>query len=306
MNSVKVFSPASVSNVCCGFDVLGFSIDGLGDELIITESDSKKVNIKKVNGYKVPLAVEENTASVAAQSLLDFLNINHGFDIEINKIIKPGSGIGSSAASAVGAVYGINKLLGSPLKKHELLKFAMQGEFISSKTAPADNIASSLYGGLILVNNRVNYNVIELPVPKNLYAVIHHPLVEIKTSDSRKILPSSVDLNIASNQLSSIAGFIHSLHTKDFDLMQLILKDYLVENYRLDSIPLFKEIKNISRSNNAICCSISGSGPSIFSLVNGYSNAKKLQLVCDDIYSKNNIKFESYVTGLNSKGVHLS
>ena len=306
MNSVKVFSPASVSNVCCGFDVLGFSIDGLGDELIITESDSKKVNIKKVNGYKVPLAVEENTASVAAQSLLDFLNINHGFDIEINKIIKPGSGIGSSAASAVGAVYGINKLLGSPLKKHELLKFAMQGEFISSKTAPADNIASSLYGGLILVNNRVNYNVIELPVPKNLYAVIHHPLVEIKTSDSRKILPSSVDLNIASNQLSSIAGFIHSLHTKDFDLMQLILKDYLVENYRSDYIPLFKEIKNISRSNNAICCSISGSGPSIFSLVNGYSNAKKLQLVCDDIYSKNNIKFESYVTGLNSKGVHLS
>ena len=306
MNSVKVFSPASVSNVCCGFDVLGFSIDGLGDELIITESDSKKVNIKKVNGYKVPLAVEENTASVAAQSLLDFLNINHGFDIEINKIIKPGSGIGSSAASAVGAVYGINKLLGSPLKKHELLKFAMQGEFISSKTAPADNIASSLYGGLILVNNRVNYNVIELPVPKNLYAVIHHPLVEIKTSDSRKILPSSVGLNIASNQLSSIAGFIHSLHTKDFDLMQLILKDYLVENYRLDYIPLFKEIKNISRSNNAICCSISGSGPSIFSLVNGYSNAKKLQLVCDDIYSKNNIKFESYVTGLNSKGVHLS
>ena len=306
MNSVKVFSPASVSNVCCGFDVLGFSIDGLGDELIITESDSKKVNIKKVNGYKVPLAVKENTASVAAQSMLDYLNINHGFDIEINKNIKPGSGIGSSAASAVGAVYGINKLLGSPLKKHELLKFAMQGEFISSKTAPADNIASSLYGGLILVNNRVNYNVIELPVPKNLYAVIHHPLVEIKTSDSRKILPSSVDLNIASDQLSSIAGFIHSLHTKDFDLMQLILKDYLVENYRLDYIPLFKEIKNISRSNNAICCSISGSGPSIFSLVNGYSNAKKLQLVCDDIYSKNNIKFESYVTGLNSKGVHLS
>ena len=305
MNSIKVFSPASVSNVCCGFDVLGFSIDGLGDELIITKSDSKKLNIKKVNGYNIPLAAEENTASVAAQSLLDFLNINHGFDIEINKNIKPGSGIGSSAASAVGAVYGINKLLGSPLKKHELLKFAMQGEFISSKTAPADNIASSLYGGLILVNNSINYNVIELPVPKNLYAVIHHPLVEIKTSDSRKILPASVDLNIASNQLSSIAGFVHSLHTKDFDLMKLILKDYFVENYRSDYIPLFKEIKNISKSNDAICCSISGSGPSIFSLVNEYTNAKKLQLLCDDIYTKNTIEFKSYVTGLNSKGVHI-
>ena len=197
MNSIKVFSPASVSNVCCGFDVLGFSIDGFGDELIITESNSNKVNIIKVNGFEVPLTNEMNTASVAARALLDFLNNDSGFDIEINKNIKPGSGIGSSAASAVGAVYGINELLGRPLKKHELLKFAMQGEFVSSKTAPADNVASSLYGGLILVNNREDYNVIELPVPKNLHAVIHHPLFEIKTSDSRRFLPEKVDLKIA-------------------------------------------------------------------------------------------------------------
>ena len=136
----------------------------MGDELIITESDSKKVNIIKVNGYEVPLYAEMNTASIAAQSMLDFLNIKIGFDIEINKNIKPGSGIGSSAASAVGAVYGINELLGSPSKRQELLKFAMQGEFVSSKTAPADNVASSLHGGLILVNNREKYNVIKLPV----------------------------------------------------------------------------------------------------------------------------------------------
>ena len=119
----------------------------------------------------------KNTASVAAQALLDHLKINEGFDIEINKKIKPGSGIGSSAASAVGAVYGINKLLGNPLKHEELLKFAMKGEFVSSKTAPADNVASALHGGTILVNNRENYNVIKLPVPKNLYAIIHHPLI---------------------------------------------------------------------------------------------------------------------------------
>ena len=204
MDSIKVFSPASVSNVCCGFDILGFSIEGIGDELIISESDSNKVNIKKVNGYKVPLHNQKNTASVAAQSLLDFLNINRGFDIEINKKIKPGSGIGSSAASAVGAVYGLNKLLGNPLKKEDLLKFALNGELISSKTAPADNVAASLYGGLILVNNQENYNVIKLPRPKNLYAVVHHPLLEIKTSYSRKILPKSIDLNITSKQLASI------------------------------------------------------------------------------------------------------
>ena len=304
MNSIRVFSPASVSNVCCGFDVLGFSIAGLGDELIITESDSNKVNIIKVNGYEVPLSTEKNTASVAAQSLLDFLNINRGFDIEINKNIKPGSGIGSSAASAVGAVYGINELLGSPLKRQELLKFAMQGEFISSKIAPADNVASSLYGGLILVNNRENYNVIKLPVPKNLYAVIHHPLLEIKTSDSRDVLPKTVDLKIASEQLASIGGFIHSLHRGDFDLMRLILKDYLVENYRAEHVPLFKEIKNISEYNKAICCSISGSGPSVFSLVKNYNEAIKLKSKYDEIYVKNSAEFNSYITGLNSKGVH--
>ena len=168
MNSIKVFSPASVSNVCCGFDVLGFSIEGLGDELIIYKSDLKGLRINNIYGHNVPLKVKENTATVAAQSLLDYLNIDQGFDIEINKNIKPGSGIGSSAASAVGAVYGINKILGSPLKKEQLLKFAMQGEFISSKTAPADNVASALYGGLILVNNRENYNVIKLPVPEDL------------------------------------------------------------------------------------------------------------------------------------------
>jgi homoserine kinase len=304
MNSVKVFSPASVSNVCCGFDILGFSIAGLGDELIITESDSNKVNIIKVNGYEVPLSTEKNTASVAAQSLLDFLNINRGFDIEINKNIKPGSGIGSSAASAVGTVYGINELLGSPLKRQELLKFAMQGEFVSSKTAPADNVASSLYGGLILVNNRENYNVIQLPVPKNLYAVIHHPLLEIKTSDSRDVLPKTVDLKIASDQLASIGGFIHSLHTGDFDLMRLILKDYLVENYRTEHVPFFKELKNISESNKAICCSISGSGPSVFSLVKNYNEAIKLKSKYDEIYVKNSVEFNSYITGLNSKGVY--
>ncbi len=304
MRSVRVFSPASVSNVCCGFDVLGFSIEGLGDEIIIKKSNSKGVKVKRIRGYKVPFDAKKNTASVAVQALLDHLHIDQGFDLEIYKNIKPGSGIGSSASSAVGAVYGINKILGSPFEKKELLKFAMCGEFVSSDTAPADNIASSLYGGLILVNNRENYNVIQLPVPDNLYAVIHHPLLEIKTLYSRGILPKTVDLKIASEQLASIAGFVHSLHTGDFDLMQLILKDYLVENYRAEHVPFFREIKNISELNKAICCSISGSGPSVFSLVKNYNEAIKLKSQCDEIYVKNSVEFNSYITGLNSKGVH--
>jgi len=304
MNQIKIFSPASVSNLCCGFDVLGFSIDGIGDELTITKSNNKGINIKEIKGYNVPLQNNKNTASVAAQSLLDHLKINEGFDIEINKRIKPGSGIGSSAASAVGAVYGINKLLGNPLKHEELLKFAMKGEFISSETAPADNVASALYGGTILVNNRENYNVIKLPVPKNLYAIIHHPLIEIKTSDSRGVLPKSVDLKIASDQLSAVGGFIHSLHTQDFELMKISLKDYLVEQFRSDYVPAFNEIRSVADLNNTICCSISGSGPSIFTLVNSLNDAKRLKLVFDEIYKDKKLEFNSYITSLNSKGVH--
>ncbi len=304
MNQIKIFSPASVSNLCCGFDVLGFSIDGIGDELIITKSTNKGINIKEIKGYNVPLQNNKNTASVAAQALLDHLEINEGFDIEINKKIKPGSGIGSSAASAVGAVYGINKLLGNPLKHEELLKFAMKGEFISSKTAPADNVASALHGGTILVNNRENYNVIKLPVPKNLYAIIHHPLIEIKTSDSRVILPESVDLKIVSDQLSAVGGFIHSLHTQDFELMKISLKDYLVEQFRSDYVPAFNEIRSVADLNNTICCSISGSGPSIFTLVNSLNEAQRLKLLFDEIYKVKKLEFNSYITGLNSKGVH--
>ena len=304
MNQIKIFSPASVSNICCGFDVLGFSIDGIGDELRIIKSTNKGVNIKEIKGYNVPLDNNKNTASVAAQALLDHLKINEGFDIEINKKIKPGSGIGSSAASAVGAVYGINKLLGNPLKHEELLKFAMKGEFVSSKTAPADNVASALYGGTILVNNRENYNVIKLPVPKSLYAIIHHPLIEIKTSDSRGVLPKSIDLKIASDQLSALGGFIHSLHTQDFDLMKISLKDYLVEQFRSDYVPAFNEVKTIADLNNTICCSISGSGPSIFTLVNSLNDAKRLKLVFDEIYKDKKLEFNSYITSLNSKGVH--
>ena len=125
MKQIKIFSPASVSNVCCGFDVLGFSVDGIGDELTISKSKKKKISITKISGFTVPSENNKNTASVAGQALLDHLGINEGFDIEINKKIKPGSGIGSSAASAVGAVFGINKLLGDPLKKEQLIQFAM-------------------------------------------------------------------------------------------------------------------------------------------------------------------------------------
>ena len=304
MQQIKIFSPASVSNVCCGFDVLGFSIEGIGDELIISKSKFSGVKIKKVNGYDVPNDELKNTASIAGNALLDYLEIDGGFEIEINKKIKPGSGIGSSASSAVGSVFGINKLLGEPMKLDDLIQFAMKGEFMSSKSAPADNVAAALHGGLILVNNHEGFKVTKLPVPENLYAIVHHPLIEIKTSDSRNVLPEKISLDIASNQLASIGGFIHSLHTDDFNLMKASLKDFLVEEHRSNYIPCFKDIKTAAIENGAICCSISGSGPSIFTLVNGYTKSVEVKSIINKIYDKKQIEFNSYITSLNARGVH--
>ena len=304
MQQIKIFSPASVSNVCCGFDVLGFSIEGIGDELIISKSKFSGVKIKKVNGYDVPTDELKNTASIAGNALLDYLEIDGGFEIEINKKIKPGSGIGSSASSAVGSVFGINKLLGEPMKLDDLIQFAMKGEFMSSKSAPADNVAAALHGGLILVNNHEDFKVSKLPAPENLYALVHHPLIEIKTSDSRHVLPEKIDLDVVPNQLASIGGFIHSLHTVDFNLMKKSLNDFLVEKHRSNYIPCFKDIKKATLENGALCCSISGSGPSIFTLVNGYTKSVKIKSIIDKIYDKNQIEFNSYITSLNARGVH--
>ena len=181
----------------------------------------------------------------------------------------------------------------------------MKGEFVSSKSAPADNVASALHGGLILVNNHEGFKVTKLPVPENLYAIVHHPLIEIKTSDSRNVLPEKISLDIASNQLASIGGFIHSLHTDDFNLMKASLKDFLVEEHRSNYIPCFKDIKTAALENGAICCSISGSGPSIFTLVNGYTKSVEVKSIINKIYDKKQIEFNSYITSLNARGVHV-
>lgn len=304
MNNVKVFSPASVSNVCCGFDVLGFAIGGLGDIITLSTYNGAGIHLGKLTGYSIPNDSQHNTASVAAQSMLDFLNINDGFIIDIEKNIKPGSGIGSSAASSVGAVYALNKILGEPLKKEQLIEFAMQGELISSKSAPADNVASALYGGLVLVNNFDAYRVTNLPTPNDLYAVIHHPLLEMKTSESRSNLPKKVDLKTTSNQLSYIAEFIHSLNNKDYELMGKSLKDCLVEHCRVDSIPLFNLAKKISSENSSLCYSISGSGPSCFSLIKEKTKALNLKNSIDKVFIESKVKFNSYLTTLSAPGVH--
>ena len=304
-SEIKLFSPATVANVACGFDVLGLCLDTIGDEMVVRKVDKKGVRITKIEGFKLPFETELNVAGVSALAMYQELQPDCGFEIEIKKNIKPGSGIGSSAASAVGSVYGINALLGSPLNKTQLTQFAIKGEALASGSEHADNIAPALFGGFTLVKSVNPLEILQIPSPDNLYVTIIHPQIEIKTAISRAILPKNVPLKAAINQWANVGSFIHSLHTSDYPLMQRSLHDVIIEPHRSKLIPHYNEIKQQTLNAGALGTNISGSGPSIFSLCKGIENANKVRDVMRNIYSNTGIEFDVHVSKINTQGVKV-
>ena len=306
MEEVKIFSPGTVANVGCGFDVLGFCLDTIGDEMIIRKTPKKGINIIKIEGgFELPFNVKENVAGVSALALYQDAQPDFGFEIEIYKNIKPGSGIGSSAASAAGSVFGINNLLGNPYTNEELTTFAMKGEAIASKSEHADNIAPALFGGFTLVKSNQPLEVLQIPTPKELYAVIAHQQIEIKTSEARSILPKEIPLSDAIAQWSNLGSMIHALHTNDYTLIGSSLKDVVVEPYRSKLIPNFKELKNVALDANALGTSISGSGPSVFSLCKGENVALQVKNAQKKLLESTQIPFEIYVSKINTQGIRI-
>ena len=304
-SEIKLFSPATVANVACGFDVLGLCLDTIGDEMVVRKVDKKGVRITKIEGFKLPFETELNVAGVSALAMYQELQPDCGFEIEIKKNIKPGSGIGSSAASAVGSVYGINALLGSPLNKTQLTQFAIKGEALASGSEHADNIAPALFGGFTLVKSVNPLEILQIPSPDNLYVTIIHPQIEIKTAISRAILPKNVPLEDAINQWANVGSFIHSLHTSDYPLMQRSLHDVIIEPHRSKLIPHYNEVKQQTLNAGALGTNISGSGPSIFSLCKGIENANKVRGVMTNIYSNTGIEFDVHVSKINTQGVKV-
>jgi len=305
MEEIKIFSPATVANVACGFDVLGFCLDAIGDEMVIRKSNKKGIRITKIEGYDLPFETEKNVAGVSALALVEDANPDCGFEIEIYKNIKPGSGVGSSSASASGSVFAINELLGKPYNKTQLTYFAMQGEKLASQSEHADNIAPGIFGGFTLVKSVKPLEVLEIPTPKELYAVIIHPQIEIKTSESRAILPQQVLLSDAINQWANVGSLIHALHTSDYQLIQKSLIDVIIEPHRSKLIPYFKEVKSAALNAGALGCAISGSGPSIFTLCRGVETAKFVESSIRKIYSNTNIDFETYISKINAEGIKI-
>ncbi len=305
MEQISIFSPATVANVSCGFDVLGFCLDHIGDKMIIKKTKEKGLKITKIEGANLPFDIEKNVAGVAALAIYQDANPDYGFEIEIYKNIKPGSGIGSSSASASGVVFAINQLLGNPYNATQLTQFAMKGEAVASGCEHADNIAPALFGGFTLVKSTQPLEVLSLPTPADLYATIIHPQIEVKTSEARAILPKKVELQHAISQWANVGSLVHALHTNDYNLLSHSLKDNIVEPFRSMLIPYFDDVKNAAIIAGGLGTGISGSGPSIFTLSKGEKTAIDVEKAIQNVYSKTDIEFNTYVCKINTEGIKI-
>lgn len=302
---IKIFSPATVANVSCGYDVLGFCLDTIGDEMTIRKTDKKGIVITKIEGYDLPFETIKNVAGVSALALYDDAKPDCGFEIEIFKKIKPGSGIGSSSASASGSVFAMNELLGRPYNKTQLTNFAMKGEALASGCEHADNIAPGIFGGFTLVKSISPLQILQLPTPPDLYATIIHPQIEIKTSEARSILPKEIPLKNAITQWANVGSLVHALHTSDYELIRSSLEDVIVEPFRSQLIPYFANVKKMAINSGALGCGISGSGPSVFALSKGIETAQEVESAMKAVYSQTEIGFHTYVSKINVEGMKI-
>ena len=302
MNEVRVLSPATVANVVCGFDCLGFALAAPHDEMTVRKTVEKGVRIINRDDYNLPTEAKKNVAGAALLSMLEKISADFGFEVEIKKNIKPGSGIGSSAASAGGAVVAANRLLGDVFSKLELVDFALDGEKIASGERHADNVAPCIFGGFTLVRSLNPLDIVALEFPP-LFVTIIHPQIEIKTSEARKMLPAEVPLKAAIRQWSNLGSLVAALSKGDYDLISRSLEDFLVESVRKVLIPKFDEIKVASKLAGALGGGISGSGPSVFMLSEAEAAARNVEAAMKEIYRQTDMDFNIYVSKINAEGV---
>jgi homoserine kinase len=304
MQTVKVKCPATVANLVCGFDILGMALSEPYDIMEMKLIDEPKVIIRNKDAFNLPTDAEKNVAGVVLLSIIEKMNSGIGFEVEIEKHIKPGSGIGSSAASAAGAAVAANHLLGNIFSNDELVQFAMNGEKLASGVKHADNIAPCILGGVNLIRCIHPLDIISIPAP-DLHVTVVHPQIEVRTSDARQILRQQVLLKDAIKQWGNIAGLVTGFLKNDVDLIGRSLEDVIIEPVRSILIPGFDEVKSSCKEAGALGGGISGSGPSVFMLSTDETTAKKVEGVMKEIYNRIGIDYNTYVTKINNKGVEV-
>ena len=302
---IKVFAPASVANVACGYDILGFALNKPGDEIIGRFVDKPGLRIIKITGDKgkLPYEVEKNTAGFAAQRLLEHLGEEkRGIEIEIHKKMPFGSGLGSSAASAAAGVMIINELLDRPLTKQEILPFAVAGEEIADGAYHADNVGPSLMGGMLLIRDNPTLDVHKLVTPEGLYATVVYPHVKILTRDARAVLGDTTTLAKTIKQTGNLGALIVGLYNSDLGLISRALNDVIVEPQRAQLIPDFYKVKEAALKAGVLGCSISGAGPSIFALSEDKVIAERAGAAMQRVFNDINIKNELFISTINQEG----
>lgn len=304
MKAIKVFAPATVANVSCGYDVLGFAVNTPGDEVIMQLNDSGKVTLESITGDdgRLPRDPARNTVSAVVINYLQALGVEQGVSIELHKKMPFGSGLGSSAASAVAGLIGINELMGAPLSREQLLPFAMEGERLACGNAHADNVAPALLGGLVLIRSYNPLDVVKLPVPAGLACALVYPHVEIPTKEARQILKTHIPLHDAVIQWGNVAGLVAGFCTNDLGLISRSMQDVVIEPVRAMLIPYFYELKEIALHQQALGFGISGSGPSVFALCTGLQTAQRVVDAISARLSEAGIQSTTFVSEINQNG----
>ncbi len=306
MEELKIFVPATVSNVSCGFDIMGFPVSMPGDEMYFRKIRSREVTIGAVLGAEdIPLDPARNVAGVVARAMLEEQGMPFGVEIVLEKGIRPGSGIGSSGASAAGAAWAVNRLLGDAYDEEELVSFAMLGEQSISGARHADNVAPALMGGFILISRYDPLTITRLHYPSDLWCVVFHPFVEIRTKDARAILRKSLPLQDAVRQWGNVAGLVAGLQQGDYELISRSMEDVVAEPVRSLLIPGYEEIKSNALDAGALGCSISGSGPAVFALCRGKEKAEEVREAMEKAYSRREVNWRSYLSPIADEGVKI-
>lgn len=304
---VTAFAPATVANVSCGFDILGFAIDRLGDKVTVSFNQDGILRVTGIegDGGKLPLEPEKNTCSVAIQAMLNKLGSKQGIDIFLEKGLPLGSGMGSSAASAAAALEAANVLLGNPFTKEELVPFAMESERTACGSAHADNVAPSILGGFVLIRDYDPLDIVKLPVPEGIFCTLVHPHIELKTSDSRSVLRKQISLKESVMQSGNIAGFIAALYKSDLALLSRSLKDVIAEPSRALLIPGFYELRDAIKSIGSLGSGISGSGPTIFVLSPNGDIANEAGEKAKEVLQKIGLGVDVFVSEVNKRGAFI-
>lgn len=304
---VSAYAPASIGNLTVGFDLLGMALQAPGDEVSVRYNNTNEVKIVGIEGDngKLPLDADTNTASVAIKAFLKALKSDKGVDVFISKKMPLGSGMGSSAASAVAGAMAVNALFGNPFSKKELIPFTLEGEKAASGGIHGDNAIPSLLGGIVLVKSCDPLDIIELPVPEDLHYVLVHPDLQIFTKEARELLPKQLATSVAIRQMGAMAGFISGLYDNNYAQIQSSLVDLIAEPARKGLITGFDECREKAMEAGAIHCGISGSGPSIFALTQSKKMAEKVSCSINSAFNGLNIKTKAYFNVANKVGAHV-